>query len=411
MIQYCANCCYPINHPLNITFNKENICSGCLIHQEKDQLNWTLRFNKLKKIVSTYRNFQKDKFDCIVPISGGKDSYFIVHIVKKILNLNPLLVNYNTHYNSEVGIRNLSYLKTKLGCAYFNLTISPKKIKKITYTTLKKFGNIYWHCIAGQTVFPVQIACKFNIPLIIWGAHQGIDQVGKFSHLDEVEMTRKYRKEHDLFNYEAEDLFRKSNLKKNDLNEFIYPDDNEIFNKGIRGIYLNNFIRWDTKKQHELMIKKYNYETMKLSRTFDSYNNIDCLHYAGLHDYFKYLKLGYSLITDHCSREIRLKRLTRNDAIKKIKIYRDNKVNNVNFFLKWIGLNYRELNYYFDKHRNTKIWEKIRNNWNLKNDISEKKFNKEKVQSYKKINFNSNSRKSKRIFIKKPILFGKGMDL
>ena len=67
-------------------------------------------------------------------------------------------------------------------------------------------GSIYWHCIAGQTVFPVQIACKFKIPLIIWGAHQGVDQVGMFSHTDEVEMTRKYRKEHDLMGYEAEDL-------------------------------------------------------------------------------------------------------------------------------------------------------------------------------------------------------------
>ena len=260
-MKYCSKCLYPINHPLNIIFDKNNICSGCLIHKEKDKLDWVNRFNKLKKIAKTYRSTKKDKFDCIVPVTGAKDSYFILHIVKNLLKLKPLIVNYNTHYNTEVGIRNLNYLKSITGSTHFNLTVDPKKVKKITHSTLKQFGNLYWHCIAGQTVFPVQIACKMNIPLIIWGAHQGIDQVGMYSHLDEVEMTRKYRKEHDLFGYESEDLMEATNLKKIDLENYIYPDDKEIYSKGIKGIYLNNYIRWDSKQQHELMIKEYKYET------------------------------------------------------------------------------------------------------------------------------------------------------
>ena len=82
-----------------------------------------------------------------------------------------------------------------------------------------------------------------------------------YSHLDEVEKTRKYRKEHDLFGYEAEDLMETTNLKKTDLANYIYPDDKEIYSKGIKGIYLNNYIRWDSKAQHESMIRKYNYES------------------------------------------------------------------------------------------------------------------------------------------------------
>ena len=85
-------------------------------------------------------------------------------------------------------------------------TVNPIKVKKITRSTLRRFGSIYWHCIACQTVYPVQMAVRLKIPLIIWGVHQGIDQVGMYSHYDEVEMTRKYRKEHDLMGYEAEDL-------------------------------------------------------------------------------------------------------------------------------------------------------------------------------------------------------------
>ena len=72
-------------------------------------------------------------------------------------------------------------------------------------------------------MFPVTVACKFKIPLIIWGAHQGIDQVGMFSHTDEVEMTRKYRKEHDLMGFEAEDLLQSSNLNERDLENYFTP--------------------------------------------------------------------------------------------------------------------------------------------------------------------------------------------
>ena len=104
---------------------------------------------------------------------------------------------------------------------YFD--IKPQTVKKITKATIKKMGSIYWHCIAGQTVFPVRIAYDLKFSLIIWGAHQGIDQVGMYSHHDEVEMTRKYRKEHDLLGYEAEDLLGYQGLTKSDLENFFIP--------------------------------------------------------------------------------------------------------------------------------------------------------------------------------------------
>ena len=84
--------------------------------------------------------------------------------------------------------------------------MNPKSVKKITKTTIRELGSIYWHVLAGQTAFPVQVAITHKIPLIIWGAHQGIEQVGMFSHLDEVEMTHRCRKEHDLMRFEADDL-------------------------------------------------------------------------------------------------------------------------------------------------------------------------------------------------------------
>src|SRR3989338_3423455 len=205
-MRYCTRCLYPENHPLGITFDDGGVCSGCRIHEEKDSLNWKDRGKLLKDIFDSFKNKSGKNYDCIIPVSGGRDSYFIVHTVKKVYGMTPLLVTYNKHYNTEIGIRNLSYLRTLFGCDLITMTVSPDIVKKITRASLLKMGSIYWHCLAGQTVFPVQAAVRFKIPLIVWGAHQGCDQVGMFSHFDEVEMTRKYRKDHDLMGCEAEGI-------------------------------------------------------------------------------------------------------------------------------------------------------------------------------------------------------------
>lgn len=364
----CKRCLYNEIHPLNITFNDKGICSGCIIHEEKDILDWDLRIEKLKSILQNYKNKSENNYDCIIPVSGSKDSYFIVHIIKKVYGLNPLLVTYNKHYNTAIGIRNLSNLRIMFDCDIMTLTVNPEIVKKITRATIRRFGSIYWHCIAGQTVYPVQTAVKLKIPLIIWGAHQGVDQVGMFSHLDEVEMTRKYRKEHDLMGYEAEDLVNEfDNISINDIKQFRYPDDKEIERVGVRGIYLNNYIRWDSREQHELMIEKYNYQTDFQNRTFDNYNDVDCWNYSDLHDYIKFLKFGYGKVVDHACREIRLKKLTRKKALDLVKKYVYKKPINSKLFFDWLGITENAFNFLIDQHRNKKIWKRNDNwEWELK---------------------------------------------
>jgi N-acetyl sugar amidotransferase len=358
-MRYCKRCLYPENHPLGLTFDKEGVCSGCRVHEEKDRLDWIKRRKKLKTIFEDFRSKSKTQYDCIIPVSGARDSYFIVHTVKKVFGLRPLLVTYNKQYNTEIGIRNLAYLRTIFDCDLLTLTVSPEIVKKITRISLAKMGSIYWHCLAGQTVFPVQIAVRMKIPLIIWGVHQGCDQVGMFSHLDEVEMTRKYRKEHDLMGFEAEDLVNESMFLKNeDMRPFLYPHDKEIEKVGVRGVYLSNYIRWDTKKQHEDMIKLYNYESSPQRRTFDSYNDVDCWHYSDLHDYIKFLKFGYGKASDHASREIRLKRLTREEGIDMVNKYQTLKPKTLKIFLNWLGLTENGFYYFINQFRDPKIWKK-----------------------------------------------------
>ena len=358
-MQVCTRCLYTSSHPLGLTFDAEGVCSGCRIHEEKDQLGWYERAERLGEIFQAYRNISGSNYDCIVPVSGARDSYFVVHMVKHIYGMNPLLVTYNKHYNTAIGVRNLANLRMRFNCDIMTLTVNPETVKKITRSSLRRFGSLYWHCLAGQTVYPVQIAVKLKIPLIVWGAHQGIDQVGMFSHLDEVEMTRKYRKEHDLMGYEAEDLIDDfDNISESDVHPFCYPDNRELEQVGIRGIYLNNYIRWDSRAQHEKMIRDYGYETAMQVRTFDAYRDVDCWNYSDIHDYIKWLKHGYGCVVDHCCREIRLRRMTRSEAIAIVKHHVCMPPRNLGLFLKWLEITENAFHYILDQHRNPFVWER-----------------------------------------------------
>ena len=135
-MKYCIRCLYPANHPLNISFDEDGVCSGCRIHEEKDSLNWNSREKKLKRILNNYKNSSKENYDCIIPVSGARDAYFIVHTIKRLYRLNPLLVTYNKQYNTPLGIRNLAYLKTIFDCDLLTLTVNPEIVKKVTRMTV-----------------------------------------------------------------------------------------------------------------------------------------------------------------------------------------------------------------------------------------------------------------------------------
>lgn len=342
-MQFCKRCLYPENHPLGITFDDSGICSGCRIHEEKDIIDWAKRQKFLRSKLENYRSKNYGRYDCVVPVTGGRDSFYVVHLVKKVYGLNPLLVVYNRHYNTRAGIYNIARLRTAFGCDIATMTLDPRLIKRVMRATIALRGSFHWHVLAGTTVFPVQTAVRMKIPLIIWGAHQGLEQVGMYSHLDEVEMTRRYRKEHDLLGLEPEDFIGQYELLERDLSPFFYPTDKQLRDAGVTGIYLGNFHRWDSKVQHEKMVGLYQQYQGQLSRTFDSYNDIDDMHFTGVHDLLKIRKFGYGKIVDDACREIRYGRLSRNEAIGLVAHYESRPAPNTDVLVEFIGMSIDEI--------------------------------------------------------------------
>ena len=356
-IKSCKRCLYMTSHPLGLTLDEEGICSGCRIHEEKDTLDWEKRWGDLERLVNPYRSPDGRNYDCIIPVSGAQDSYFIVHTVKKRLGLNPLLVTYNKYFNTPLGIRNLANLRIRFNCDILYQNVNPISVKKIVRSTLRRFGSVYWPILAGQTAFAVQTAVRYQIPLIIWGAHQGLEQVGMFSHEHEVEMTRRYWHDHDLMGHEADELLSIfDTLTEADIWQYRYPEDADLKKTGVRGIYLGNFVRWDPKAQHEQMIREYGYRSARFSRTFDCYDYTDCFMYMNLHDQMKLYKHGYSKVTDHASREIRHGRLTRPQGLALVRQHEQALADYTELFCKWLNVTPRSLQFLMDQHRGKAFW-------------------------------------------------------
>jgi N-acetyl sugar amidotransferase len=356
-VKFCQRCLYGDDHPLGLVLDEQGICSGCRIHEEKDRLDWRERWSMLENIVKPHRSRDGSSHDCIVPVSGAHDSHYIVHLVKERLGLNPLLVSYNKYFNTELGIRNLTNLRIRFDCDILIQNVNPHSVKRITRASLRQFGSMYWPCLAGQSVFPVQTAVRFKVPLIIWGAHQGLEQVGMFSHEHEVQMSRRYRKDHDLLGAEADQLLSMfDTLTEADIHQYRYPDDHSLNAVGVTGIYLGNYVRWDPKAQHEQMIGEKAYAGAPFVRTFDTYDYVDCFNYMNLHDLLKLYKHGFSKVTDHASREIRHGRLTRADALALVRRHEQVPAQHLDLFCEWLGVTPASLQFLIDLHRNPKYW-------------------------------------------------------
>lgn len=358
-MKYCKRCLYPENHALNIVFDERSVCSGCAVHEEKYQIDWAQKEQELTTLLGKYQDRSGTSYDCIIPVSGTGDDFFVVDTVKNRFGLNPLLVTYNTHFSTKVGVRNLARLITELDCDHMMSTVGPDTVKEITRVTLRKLGDMYWHVLAGSQTFPVQVATKLDIPLIIWGVNGWLDQVGMFSHHDQVEMTKKVRKEHALRRLDAEALVGESELiSKKDLQAFTYPSDEQLEKSRVRGIYLGNYLLWDSQKQIEAMIDKYGYETCPQERTYNTYESIYCWNNASVHDYIKYLKFGYGKVSDHASRDIRLGRFSREEGIKRVQAYQQVKPAALPKFLEWVGMTEAEFMDCIDPFRDPTVWQK-----------------------------------------------------
>jgi N-acetyl sugar amidotransferase len=312
---YCKKCLVPATRP-HLFFDKNGICAACIYHENKKKINWNKRKVQFENIVKKFK--KKNNYDCIVPVSGGKDStYQVIKCLEH--NLQPLCVNAATDDLSPLGRENLENIKN-LGVDFIEVTANPVIRKKINKFSLKTIGDISWPEHILIFTVPIQVAIKYGISLIIWGENSQNEYGGPKNEANKNILDEKWLYEFGgASTLRVNDLVGVDNIKEKDLLIYKYPSVKLLKKFKITGIFLGHYFEWDGLKNKDIA-EKNGFKTWNkiVEGSFVNYENLDNYH-TGIHDYFCYLKYGFGRATMQASLQIRRKIISREQALEKVK--------------------------------------------------------------------------------------------
>lgn len=317
MIKYCRRCLLPETKP-NLYIDEEGVCDACRNYEERKEVDWNKRKEELIQLLDKYRCKDGSNWDCIIPVSGGKDSTY--QVIKMLeLGMNPLCITATTCDLSDIGRKNIENIK-KLGVDYIEFTNNRILRAKLNKIGLKQVGDISWPEHASIFTIPVRAAVQFNVPLIVWGENSQNEYGGPASASENNVLDRRWLEEFGgLLGMRVTDLVGVDGIERKQIIPYTYPTDDELKRVGVTGLFLGYYIQWDG-YSNALIAENNGFTTYHttVEGSIVDYENLDN-HQTGIHDYFKFLKFGFGRSTDIASLHIRRGRLTREDALEMVK--------------------------------------------------------------------------------------------
>ena len=358
-IRHCTKCLFPETKP-DLFFNEQGVCSACeSVAQKNTSIDWDQRSKDLRSVLDHYRKKDGETgYDCLIPVSGGKDSTFQAYYMKVVCGLNPLCVCFETTAVTELGQRNLDNI-SKMGIDLIHFKKNYNAYKSMVVEGFKRVGDEMWPNHLGIFTIPVHFAVKFNIPLIIWGENPQQEYGGPIESVHSKHLNRRWLEEFGgLLGNRIQDMVGVDGLTEKDLTPYFYPSDEDIERVGVTGIFLGHYIFWDARKQLEI-VKQHGFavkEDGPVEGTYTNYENLDEKMHS-LHDYLKFVKYGFGRATDHVCIDIRNKRMTREEGLKMVKQY-DGKYPHIGIkdFIEYSGMSKEEVDGIIDAFTNPVIF-------------------------------------------------------
>ncbi|WP_443629988.1 N-acetyl sugar amidotransferase [Candidatus Njordibacter sp. Uisw_056] len=346
----CIKCGLPETFE-TIEFNPDGVCNVCVQHTFKSEnIDWAARKITFDNLIEQYRG--KYEYDCIIPFSGGKDSTFTLYYLMKEYNLKPLVVQFNHGFMRPQLLKNNEKTFKTLGVDVISFTPNWKVVQRVMLEALIRKGDFCWHCHTGIFSYPMHIAIKYNTPLVLWG-EPSTEYTAYYDYRDdEIEVVDEAR-----FNritnlgITAEDM---RGMIEDDLNHYdardftpyTYPSTRDLKKLRYQSLCLGSFIPWDTKMQSQLIMDELGWEGDEVEgmppKIYD-YEKIEC-SMQGVRDYIKFLKRGYSRVTQMTVLDIRNGRMSKDEADKLIQRYEGKKPQSLKLFLEYVGITEEKFN-------------------------------------------------------------------
>ena len=344
-LKRCSKCTLPETHE-TIFFDKEGVCNICHQHEyKKEHIDWAKKKEEFRVLLEKYRG--KYAYDCIVPFSGGKDSTFTLFTLINDWNLKPLVVSFDHGFYRPLVETNKLQTYRKLGVDVLKFTPNWHIVKKLMLESLKRKGDFCWHCHTGIFAYPMQIAIKYKVPLVIWG-EPSAEYTSYYSYDEGPEEVDEERFNRFVnLGITAQDMLRMldHSVTERDLLPFTYPKLNDLKAINYRSICLGSYIPWDVKNHTEIIKKELGWKGDRVEGVPPQYDyeKIEC-QFQGIRDYLKYIKRGYARTTHLTTLDIRNGRISREDAMRLIEEYEGKKPASLPLFLEYLGITEEEFN-------------------------------------------------------------------
>lgn len=348
-MEYCKRCAFPDSRP-GIIF-KDGVCQACLNYDKRKFADWTGKNDELEWLANQFKG--KRKYDCIIPVSGGKDSYFLVHTAVTELGLKPLLVTVTDPFtHTKAGQHNLRNLREKFNLPHWQYAISDDLFRRATIAAFEEKGEPLKFVEYAIYTVPVMLAKALNIGLVIYGENSGYEYGSREENSyeanpDILAMIKKIDGERPWW--------KSVGVTDDELNS-ILPDDG--WDKQVEVIYMSYFKPWSS-TEHLKIAQKYGFKTLEgewdRKGTIENFEQMDSVAYM-FHLWMKYPKFGFQRVADIASRRVREGLMTLNQA--KAQIFdKDPQLDpwTKNDFMEFCGYNEGQLATIIDKWWNPEV--------------------------------------------------------
>lgn len=322
-MNYCQRCVLPDTRP-NLVLDGEGVCNACRAHATKPIIDYASRSQVFDQVVANTLQRAQERsqsqgrpvYDCLIPVSGGKDSTWQV-VTCLEHGLNPLAVTWKTPARTPIGQRNLDNL-VSLGVDHVDYQINPKVERRFMLEALIRNGDPAIPMHMALFNIPLTLAVRYRIPLVVWGENSAFEYGGTAEEQTGFELDQAWLKTFGVTHGTTAADWVSESLSPRDLTGYYGPTGAELQDAGVQAIFLGYYFKWDPERSLQVA-RAHGFESDAGGPRTGYYDFADIDDdFISIHHYIKWYKFGFTRLFDNLSLEIRNGRLSRERALELI---------------------------------------------------------------------------------------------
>jgi N-acetyl sugar amidotransferase len=363
-VRYCSRCILPDTRP-NLTLDAEGVCNACRSHGEKKDIDWAGRERAFQDVVKRAKA-GRCGYDCLIPVSGGKDSTW--QVLKCLeYGLTPLAVTWKTPGRTNIGQKNLDNL-VSLGVDHIDYQVNPRVERRFMLQALERYGSTAVPMHMALFNIPLTIAVRFDIPLVVWGENSAFEYGGKEEERTGFTLDANWLAKYGVTHGTTAKDWLGAGFTEKELTPYFGPTAAALQQTGTLAVFLGYYFPWDP----EISLQAAQSHGFKRrpegpkTGLYD-YADIDC-DFISIHHHIKWLKFGFTRLFDNLALEIRNDRLTREEALEILRDRGDQTPHaDIERFCAFVGISRRRFDAIVEWYRNPAVWTKKDGVWVIEN--------------------------------------------